>query len=156
VGREQGITDEQLADLADFERSSNFGAGEKAVLRYAEGMTRTPAEVSDAAFDDLKRHFDTAQIVELTTMIAFENLRARFNRALHIEADGFCELPADHPVRKAVPPFHSGAMTILLAWAIACAMGILALVLFARGCPWAGGHAESGLAHSTQNDRVQY
>jgi alkylhydroperoxidase family enzyme len=107
VGREQGITDEQLADLADFERSSNFGAGEKAVLRYAEGMTRTPAEVSDAAFDDLKRHFDTAQIVELTTMIAFENLRARFNRALHVESDGFCELPADHPVRKAVPPFGS-------------------------------------------------
>jgi hypothetical protein len=89
-------------------------------------------------------------------MIAFENLRARFNRALHIEADGFCELPADHPVRKAVPPFHSGAMTILLAWAVACAMGILALVLFARGCPWAGGHAEFRVAHSTQNDRVQY
>jgi hypothetical protein len=40
-------------------------------------------------------------------MIAFENLRARFNRALHIEADGFCELPADHPVRKAVPPWQS-------------------------------------------------
>jgi alkylhydroperoxidase family enzyme len=107
VGREQGITDEQLADLAEFERSANFDPREKAVLRYAEGMTRTPAEVSDAAFDDLKRHFSTAQIVELTTMIAYENLRARFNRALHIEADGFCELPADHPVRKAVPPFGS-------------------------------------------------
>jgi alkylhydroperoxidase family enzyme len=107
VGREQGITDEQLADLAEFERSPNFGAGEKAVLRYAEGMTRTPAEVSDEVFNDLRRHFNTPQIVELTTMIAFENLRARFNRALHIEADGFCELPADHPVRKAVPPFGS-------------------------------------------------
>jgi 4-carboxymuconolactone decarboxylase len=107
VGREQGITDQQLADLAEFERSANFDAREKAVLRYAEGMTRTPAEVSDVVFNDLKRHFNTVQIVELTTMIAFENLRARFNRALHIEADGFCELPADHPVRKAVPPFGS-------------------------------------------------
>jgi alkylhydroperoxidase family enzyme len=105
VGREQGITDDQLADLAEFECSSNFDAREKAVLRYTEGMTRTPAEVSDAAFDDLKLHFDTAQIVELTTMIAFENLRSRFNRALRVESDGFCELPADHPVRKAVPPF---------------------------------------------------
>jgi hypothetical protein len=86
-------------------------------------------------------------------MIAYENLRARFNRALHIEADGFCELPADHPVRKAVPPFRSGAITILLAWGIALAMGILALVLFVRGCPWAAGHTGFRLAHSTQRIR---
>jgi alkylhydroperoxidase family enzyme len=107
VGREQGITDEQLADLASFEHSGRFDLREKAVLRYTEGMTRTPAEVANAVFDKLKQHFDTAQIVELTAMIAYENLRARFNRALHIEADGFCELPADHPVRKAVPPWQS-------------------------------------------------
>jgi alkylhydroperoxidase family enzyme len=107
VGREQGLTDEQLAALASFENSEHFSALEKTVLRYTEGMTRSPADVSGAVFDELKRYFNTAQIVELTTMIAFENLRARFNRALHIEADGFCELPADHPVRKAVPPWRS-------------------------------------------------
>jgi alkylhydroperoxidase family enzyme len=77
------------------------------VLRYTEGMSRTPADVTDAEFEDLKRYFNVAQIVELTVMIAFENLRARFNRALHIESDGFCELPADHPVRKAVPPWRA-------------------------------------------------
>ena len=32
---------------------------------------------------------------------------ARFNRALHIESDGFRGLPADHPVRKVVPPWQS-------------------------------------------------
>jgi hypothetical protein len=68
---------------------------------------RPPAEVSDAALEDLKRYFNTAQIVELTAMIAHENLRARFNRALYAESDGFCELPGDHPVRRAVPPFGS-------------------------------------------------
>ncbi len=107
VGRRQGITDAQLAALAEFERSSEFDSCEKAVLRYAEAMTRTPAEVGSAVFEDLKRYFNTAQVVELTVMIAFENLRARFNRALHIESGGFCELPADHPVRQAVPPFGS-------------------------------------------------
>ena len=106
VGREQGISEEQLSDLADFERSAKFDAREKAVLRLAEGMTRTPADVSDAAFDELARHFDTAQIVELVSMAALENFRARFNRALHVEPGGFCQLPADHPVRKAVPPFR--------------------------------------------------
>ncbi len=107
VGREQGITDEQLAALASFEGSAHFNALEKTVLRYTEGMTRNPAEVAEPVFEELKQYFNTAQIVELTTMIAFENLRARFNRALHIESDGFCELPADHPVRKAVAPWQS-------------------------------------------------
>jgi alkylhydroperoxidase family enzyme len=107
VGREQGISDPQLAALANFESSAHFNAQEKTVLRYTEGMTQNPAEVAEPVFEELKRYFNTAQIVELTTMIAFENLRARFNRALHIEADGFCELPADHPVRKAVAPWQS-------------------------------------------------
>ena len=107
VGREQGISDEQLAALASFENSSHFNALEKTVLRYTEGMTHNPAEVADPVFEKLRQYFNTAQIVELTAMIAFENLRARFNRALHIESDGFCELPADHPVRKAVAPWQS-------------------------------------------------
>jgi alkylhydroperoxidase family enzyme len=107
VGREQGITDEQLAELATFENSARFDALEKTILRYAEGMTRNPAEVADGTFENLKQYFNTAQIVELTAMIAFENLRARFNRALRIESDGFCALPADHPVRTAIPPRQS-------------------------------------------------
>jgi alkylhydroperoxidase family enzyme len=101
VGRAQGITDDQLAELHTFERSAFFDPRDKAVLSYAEGMTRTPVEVSDTVFDGLKAYFATPQIVELTAMIAFENLRARFNRALHVESDGFCTLPADHPVRRA-------------------------------------------------------
>ncbi len=107
VGREQGITDQQLAALASFEGSAHFTALEKTILRYTEGMTHNPAEVADAVFGELKNYFNTAQIVEFTAMVALENFRARFNRALHIESDGFCELPADHPVRKAVAPWRS-------------------------------------------------
>lgn len=70
-------------------------------------MTPTLADVSDAVFEELKQYLNTAQIVELTVMIAFENFRARFNRSLHVESDGFCELPANHPVRRAVRPFRS-------------------------------------------------
>lgn len=72
------------------------------MLRYAEGMTRTPAEVPDHVFEELRKHLTTAQIVELTAALALENFRSRFNRALKIESDGFCELPSDHPVRGPV------------------------------------------------------
>ena len=100
MGRNAGITDEQLETLAAFETSPHFDDREKAVLRYAEGMTHTPADVSDAVFADIQALFSTEQIVELTAAIALENFRARFNCALKIESDSLCMLPADHPVRK--------------------------------------------------------
>jgi alkylhydroperoxidase family enzyme len=101
-GREAGISDAQLEDLAGFEKSSQFDRREKAVLRYAEGMTRTPADVSDAVFEEVRELFNTEQIVELTAAVVLENYRARFNCALKIESDGLCTLPADHPVRLAL------------------------------------------------------
>jgi alkylhydroperoxidase family enzyme len=100
VGRGAGITDAQLEDLTVFETSPHFDSREKAVLRYAEGMTRTPADVSDAVFAEIQALFTTEQIVELTSAIALENFRARFNCALKIGSDSLCMLPPDHPVRK--------------------------------------------------------
>ena len=102
VGRDAGITDEQLEALASFENSPHFNEREKAALRYAEGMTRTPADVSEDAFAVIRGLFTDEQIVELTAAIALENYRARFNCALKIESDGLCTLPPDHPVRKAL------------------------------------------------------
>ncbi len=63
-------------------------------------MTQTPADVSDAVFAEIQALFSTEQIVELTTAIALENFRARFNCALKIGSDSLCLLPPDHPVRK--------------------------------------------------------
>ncbi|MGH7780596.1 MAG: carboxymuconolactone decarboxylase family protein [Candidatus Binataceae bacterium] len=71
-------------------------------MRYAEGMTRTPADVSEAVFEEVRSFFNTEQMVELTAAIALENFRARLNCAFKVESDGLCLLPADHPVRKAL------------------------------------------------------
>jgi 4-carboxymuconolactone decarboxylase len=54
-------------------------------------MTRTPVEVPDELFAALRNHFDERQMVELTSAIAWENFRARFDHALGIEAEGFSE-----------------------------------------------------------------
>jgi alkylhydroperoxidase family enzyme len=102
VGRDAGISDEQLEEIAVFEGSRHFDNREKAVLRYAQGMTRTPAEVCEAVFAELQTFFSVAQIVELTAAIALENFRARFNCALEISSDNLCILPSDHPVRRSL------------------------------------------------------
>lgn len=61
------------------------------MLDYAVGMTKTPVEVSDELVQELSKHFDERELVELTGAIAWENWRARFNHALGIEAHGFTE-----------------------------------------------------------------
>jgi alkylhydroperoxidase family enzyme len=93
VGRTAGVTEDQLMALPDFEKSSAFSDVEKLVLRYAAAMTDTPVEVPDELFEALRRHFDERQLVELTSAIAWENYRARFDHAFGIEAEGFYRGP---------------------------------------------------------------
>jgi alkylhydroperoxidase family enzyme len=50
-------------------------------------MSKTPVRVSDELFERLKKYFTEDQIVELTASIAYENYRARFNHALHIQSE---------------------------------------------------------------------
>jgi alkylhydroperoxidase family enzyme len=99
VGRKQGITEGQLLDLSSFETSPAFSELEKLVLRYTVAMTLTPVLVSDELFAALQGHYTPPQLVELTSAIAWENFRARFDHAFGIEAEGFsegsvCPLPA--------------------------------------------------------------
>ena len=101
MSRGEGVGAQKLADLAAFEDSPAFSEVEKRVLRYAEALTRTPANVSEELFNSLREHFNPQQMVELTAAIAWENFRARFNRGFGIEAEGFTE--------TAVCPVHVAA-----------------------------------------------
>ncbi len=94
-----GLSDEQLLALPRYWESELFTDLEKLVLDYAVGMSRTPVDVPDALFAKMRQHFNEAQLVELTHIIALENLRGRFNMALGIGAAGFsdgmvCAIPA--------------------------------------------------------------
>ena len=91
MSRTAGISEQQLADLIDFEGSPAFTDVEKRVLRYAAALTLTPTEVSEELFNSLREHFSPQQMVELATAIAWENFRARFNRGFGIEAEGFSD-----------------------------------------------------------------
>ena len=54
-------------------------------------LTTTPDSCSDELVAELRKSLDAQQIVELTTMIAWENFRARFNRGFDVAAQGFSE-----------------------------------------------------------------
>jgi alkylhydroperoxidase family enzyme len=91
VGREEGVSEEQLRDLSRYRESGAFTEVEKLVLDLAAATTRTPADVPEELFRALERHFSPPQIVELVTAIALENFRARFNRPFDVGAAGFSE-----------------------------------------------------------------
>ena len=91
ISRDWGLTDEELLALPNYRTAACFSDVDKLVLDYAAAMSRTPVEVSDELFNALREHFDVPQMVELTHIVALENLRARFNLALGIGSAGFSE-----------------------------------------------------------------
>jgi uncharacterized peroxidase-related enzyme len=81
-GKKSGVTDEQLKALTFFNRSEAFDAKEKAVILYAERVTRGASAIRPPALDELKQYFNDDQIVELTLVVCVANFTNRFNDAL--------------------------------------------------------------------------
>lgn len=93
-----GVTETDLRALARFEDSSQFSAAEKAALRFAAALSRTPAEVSEEIYAAAQEWLTGPQLIELAGAVAWENFRSRFNRGFAVEAEGFsagayCALP---------------------------------------------------------------
>ncbi len=87
-------SEEKVQAVLNWRKSSLFCDKERAVLEYAEAMTMTDAGVSDYMVERLKQWFDEDAIVELTGLIAFQNLSSKFNAALDVPAQGFCTIPS--------------------------------------------------------------
>ena len=77
--------------MNNYRSDFNFSAKERLVLEYADAMTHTPVEVPVALFARLRERFTEAQLVELTSGIAWENYRARYDHAFAIEGENFTE-----------------------------------------------------------------
>lgn len=93
-GFKRGVSEAQFAALVDFEASPLFGDRDKAALAYAEAMTRPEPGVDDASMARLRNHFEEDAIVELTALVAFQNMSSKFNAALGVLPQGFCRVPA--------------------------------------------------------------
>ena len=91
MGREVGITEEQLIALPRYRDSEAFSEEERLVIDLAVEMAKIPVEVPPELMEKLRKRFDEAQLVELAAAIAWENYRARFNRVFGIRPVGFSE-----------------------------------------------------------------
>ncbi len=85
---------EKIDALESWQESSLFDNMERVALEYAEAVTYTDRQVSTGLMSQLQQHFDKDAIVELTGLIAFQNLSSKFNAALDVEPQGFCRIPS--------------------------------------------------------------
>ena len=95
VGRKRGIPADKLEAIDRYAEHPAYSERERAALGYAEMLTISPNDITDEQFAALRHHFTDREIVELTVQAAFENFRARANRALRIEDDGLARLPVE-------------------------------------------------------------
>jgi len=86
IGLAEGMTQAQLDAVAAWEGSAQFDATERAVLAYADAMTRA-VHVPETVADAVAALLSPRELVELTVTIAGYNCVSRVLEALRIRGE---------------------------------------------------------------------
>lgn len=78
-----GVDPENIKEVSTGEKA-NLKPDELAAVRYAEAVTKDAVSISPEIFEELKKHYNEAQIVEITSAIGLFNYINRFNDALGV------------------------------------------------------------------------
>lgn len=100
LAHNDGLDLAKVREVPRWRESDVFTPLERDVLEYAEAMSVTPLEVTDRMVEKLVDQLGAEAVVELTQMIALENMRSRFNSAAGLQSQGYsdvCELPLAVP-----------------------------------------------------------
>jgi len=93
-----GITLEKVEALNSWRESPLFDEKERVALSYAEEMTCSHTRVDEETITKMKEYFDDETIVELTGLIGFQNMSSKFNSALSVPPQDFCQIPKPEPI----------------------------------------------------------
>jgi len=74
-------------------------------------VTYTDRDTTQQHFDRLRKHFDDEAIIELTALIAFQNLSSKFNASLAVAPQGFCNIAPQPSVKKSRQETTKAGMT---------------------------------------------
>jgi len=93
LAQREGSMDKVEA-LTHWNQSDLFDEYEKIVLEYTDAVTYTDQKVTDELMRRLSKYLDADAIIELTALIAFQNMSSKFNSAIDAPSQGFCQLPS--------------------------------------------------------------
>jgi alkylhydroperoxidase family enzyme len=86
LGRSVGLSDDEIATMADAEQSPLFDATDRLVLRYAESLTREN-RVTDALYAELAARFSREELVELCFSVGLSSLVNRVHATFRTDLD---------------------------------------------------------------------
>lgn len=88
LGQALGLTDAEFEALqGDYRASPLFDEREKAALAWAEAMTLNTAKSDEAVWQELRRRFTDAEIVEISLASAMFNMINRLNDSFRTELE---------------------------------------------------------------------
>jgi 4-carboxymuconolactone decarboxylase len=82
----EGLSEAECEALSDWRNSTLFNESDRAVLAYADAMTRD-VTVPNQIYAAVRHHFDERQTVELTVLIGTYNMHSRVIQALQLEPE---------------------------------------------------------------------
>jgi uncharacterized peroxidase-related enzyme len=89
----RGVAAGKVEALVAWQQSDQFSESERVALEYAEAVTARSGAIEERLMERLKEHFEDDAIIELTPLIAFQNLSSKFISALGVPPQGFCRIP---------------------------------------------------------------
>ena len=87
AAQEIGVGEQKIQAAFEFETSELFDEREKAALRVAADAGLSPNMTTDAQFEELHKHFDDDEIVELVAVISMFGWLNRWNDTLATELE---------------------------------------------------------------------
>jgi len=85
-----GETEQRLYSLPAWKECPYYTEAERAVLAYTEAVTKIPqTDVTDEVYNELSKHFDKAQIADITMAILAINSWNRLNVAFRTTPGGY-------------------------------------------------------------------
>jgi alkylhydroperoxidase family enzyme len=87
LGRDVGLTEEQIQAIPSWSTADCFSPVERAVLAYTDALILGGGRVTDEGFAVLRTGLSDEEILELTYAISLYEMQATISRALRLEFD---------------------------------------------------------------------
>jgi uncharacterized peroxidase-related enzyme len=87
----RGVDEAKIAEIWDFERSDLYTDAERAALRFARDASVVPNAVTPENFEELRRHWDEGEIVEILAVVGLFGFLNRWNDSMATDLE---EIPA--------------------------------------------------------------
>jgi uncharacterized peroxidase-related enzyme len=78
----RGVEEAKIAEIWNFERSERYSEAERAALRFARDASVVPNAVTPEGFQELRRHWDDGEIVEILAVVGLFGFLNRWNDSM--------------------------------------------------------------------------